>query len=292
MSFILTTADTQATDVLENVEKTFLENYMDGAMPNVLDFAIDVILAFVVFAIGTRLVKWAVKILRRSMERASAEHGVITFVCSLVRYALYFVLILVILSHFGVTASSVIAVLGSAGLTIGLALQGSLSNFAGGVLILLLKPFVVGDYIIENTDKQEGTVTEITIFYTKLLTMDNKAIMIPNGTLSNSSIVNVTAMTNRRLDLRFGVAYDSDIAKVKKILEDIIKNDEAVLQTEDMNVFVSDLLDSSIDMGLRCWVKKEDYWTARWRIIENVKLAFDQEGISIPFPQMDVTIKK
>lgn len=292
MSFILTTADTQATDVLENVEKTFLENYMDGAMPNVLDFAIDVILAFVVFAIGTRLVKWAVKILRRSMERASAEHGVITFVCSLVRYALYFVLILVILSHFGVTASSVIAVLGSAGLTIGLALQGSLSNFAGGVLILLLKPFVVGDYIIENTDKQEGTVTEITIFYTKLLTMDNKAIMIPNGTLSNSSIVNVTAMTNRRLDLRFGVAYDSDIAKVKKILEDIIKNDEAVLQTEDMNVFVSDLLDSSIDMGLRCWVKKEDYWTARWRIIENVKLAFDEEGISIPFPQMDVTIKK
>ena len=292
MGFILTTADTQATDVLENVEKTFLENYMDGAMPNVLDFAIDVILAFIVFAIGTRLVKWAVKILRRSMERASAEQGVITFVSSLVRYALYFVLILVILSHFGVTASSVIAVLGSAGLTIGLALQGSLSNFAGGVLILLLKPFVVGDYIIENTDKQEGTVTEITIFYTKLLTMDNKAIMIPNGTLSNSSIVNVTAMTNRRLDLRFGVAYDSDIAKVKKILEDIIKNDEAVLQTEDMNVFVSDLLDSSIDMGLRCWVKKEDYWTARWRIIENVKLAFDEEGISIPFPQMDVTIKK
>ena len=116
--------------------------------------------------------------------------------------------------------------------------------------------------------------------------------MIPNGTLSNSSIVNVTAMKNRRLDLRFGVAYDSDIAKVKKILEDIMLTDEAVLQEEDKKVFVSDLLDSSIDMGLRCWVKKEDYWTARWRMIENVKLAFDREGVEIPFPQMDVNLKK
>lgn len=291
MRFILT-ADSQATDVLENVEKTFLEKYMDGAMPNLLDFAIDVILAFVVFAVGAKLIKWVMKILRRSMERANAEQGVVTFVSSLCKYALYFVLLLMILSNFGVTASSVVAVLGSAGLTIGLALQGSLSNFAGGVLILLLKPFVVGDYIIENSDKQEGTVSEISIFYTKLLTPDNKAIMIPNGTLSNSSIVNVTAMKNRRLDLRFGVAYNSDIAKVKKILEDIITKDEAVLQDEDKNVFVSDLLDSSIDMGLRCWVKKEDYWTARWRIIENVKLAFDKEGVEIPFPQMDVNLKK
>lgn len=291
MRFILT-ADTQTTDVLENVEKTFLEKYMDGAMPNLLDFAIDVILAFVVFAVGAKLIKWIMKILRRSMERANAEQGVVTFVSSLCKYALYFVLLLMILSNFGVTASSVVAVLGSAGLTIGLALQGSLSNFAGGVLILLLKPFVVGDYIIENSDKQEGTVSEISIFYTKLLTPDNKAIMIPNGTLSNSSIVNVTAMKNRRLDLRFGVAYNSDIAKVKKILEDIITKDEAVLQEEDKNVFVSDLLDSSIDMGLRCWVKKEDYWTARWRIIENVKLAFDKEGVEIPFPQMDVNLKK
>lgn len=291
MRFILT-ADTQATDVLENVEKTFLEKYMDGAMPNLLDFAIDVILAFVVFAVGAKLIKWVMNILRRSMERANAEQGVVTFVSSLCKYALYFVLLLMILSNFGVTASSVVAVLGSAGLTIGLALQGSLSNFAGGVLILLLKPFVVGDYIIENSDKQEGTVSEISIFYTKLLTPDNKAIMIPNGTLSNSSIVNVTAMKNRRLDLRFGVAYNSDIAKVKKILEDIITKDEAVLQDEDKNVFVSDLLDSSIDMGLRCWVKKEDYWTARWRIIENVKLAFDKEGVEIPFPQMDVNLKK
>jgi len=281
------------TSIIEAVEKerNAFENYLEGAIPQLLDFCVDVILAVIVLLIGSRLIKWLVKLLRRSMERANAEQGVVTFVGSLCKYALYFVLLLMILSNFGVTASSVIAVLGSAGLTLGLALQGSLSNFAGGVLILLLKPFVVGDYIIENSDKQEGTVSEITIFYTKLLTPDNKAIMIPNGTLSNSSIVNVTAMKNRRLDLRFGVAYDSDIAKVKKILEDIVQYDEAVLKNEEMNVFVSDLLDSSIDMGLRCWVKKEDYWTARWRIIENVKLAFDKEGISIPFPQMDVNLK-
>lgn len=290
MKFLLT-ADTSFVDTIEK-EKNAIETYLEGAIPGILDFCVDVLLALLVLIVGSKIIKWVVQILKRSMERTNAEQGVVTFVSSLCKYALFFILLLMILSNFGVTASSVIAVLGSAGLTVGLALQGSLSNFAGGVLILLLKPFVVGDYIIENTDKQEGTVSEITIFYTKLLTSDNRAIMIPNGTLSNSSIVNVTAMKSRRLDLRFGVAYDSDIAKVKKILEDIILTDEAVLQEEDKKVFVSDLLDSSIDMGLRCWVKKDDYWTARWRMIENVKLAFDREGVEIPFPQMDVNLKK
>ena len=270
----------------------FLQNFVDGALPGVLDFAIDVILAFVVFLIGAKVIKWLVKLLTKSMTKANAEQGVITFVGSVLRYALYFVLILVILSQFGVTASSVIAVLGSAGLTLGLALQGSLSNFAGGVLILLLKPFVVGDYIIENTDNQEGTVTEITIFYTKLLTIDNKAIMIPNGTLSNSSIVNVTAMDKRRLDLRLNVAYDTDIAKTKDILTKVVLCDEAVLKEEDKNVFVSDFMDGYMVLGTRCWLNKEDYWVARWRIMENIKLAFDKEGVSFAFPQLEVNVKK
>lgn len=288
---ILATETTDLTQIVEGVEKNFIENYVDGAMPQVLDFAIDVILAFVVFLIGTKVVKWLVKLIRKYMEKANAEQGVVTFVSSVCKYALYFVLILMILSHFGVTASSVIAVLGSAGLTLGLALQGSLSNFAGGVLILLLKPFVVGDYIIENQNKQEGTVSEITIFYTKLLTVDNKAIMIPNGALSNTSITNVTAMTKRRLDLRFNIAYDSDIAKVKEILTKVVIGDKAVIKEDDSNVFVSDLLDSSIVVGARCWVKTEDYWDARWRITENIKTAFDKEGVTIPFPQMEVTMK-
>jgi len=292
MISILATETTDVTQVVAGAGKNFIENYVDGAIPELLDFAVDVILAFAVFLVGTKIVKWIVNIIRKSMERANAEAGVVTFVSSVCKYVLYFVLILMILSHFGVTASSVIAVLGSAGLTLGLALQGSLSNFAGGVLILLLKPFVVGDYIIENGDKQEGTVTEITIFYTKLLTMDNKAIMIPNGALSNTSIVNATAMNKRRLDLRFSVAYDSDIAKVKEILNRVVLGDAAVLKEEDSNVFVSDLLESSMSIGARCWVKTEEYWTAKWRMTENVKLAFDKEGISIPFPQMEVTVKE
>ena len=285
------------TSVMENIEQvtqeelSLLEKYIEESFPKLLDFAIDVILAIVVFAIGTRVIKWLVKIIKSSMERANLEQGVLTFISSLIRYILYFVLVLIILSQFGVTASSVIAVLGSAGLTVGLALQGSLSNFAGGVLILLLKPFVVGDYIIENSDKQEGTVAEITIFYTKLLTPDNKAIMLPNGTLSNSSIVNVTAMNKRRLDLRFGVAYDSDIQKVKEILERVAIGDAAILKDEPTNVFVSELMDSYVEMGARGWVKTEDYWATKWRITENVKLEFDKAGISIPFPQMEVTVK-
>lgn len=288
MRFLLNTDET----IMEVAKKGAFENYMDEAIPKILDLGVNVILAVIILLVGSKVIHWLVNLLKRSMEKANAEQGVVTFVGSVCKYALYFVLVLIILSHFGITASSVIAVLGSAGLTLGLALQGSLSNFAGGVLILLLKPFVVGDYIMENADKQEGVVSEITIFYTKLLTPDNKAIMIPNGTLSNTSIVNVTAMKNRRLDLNFSVAYTSDIAKVKNILEEIIKTDEAVLTDEPMNVFVSDLLDSSINMGIRCWVKKEDYWTTKWRIVETVKLEFDKESVEIPFPQMEISMKE
>ncbi len=292
MIHILATEATIADAINSAKEKSVLAEYIDGAWGQLLDFAISVVLALVVLLVGLKLINWIVKVLKKSMEKADAEQGVVTFVCSVCKYAFYFVLILVILSHFGVTASSVIAVLGSAGLTVGLALQGSLSNFAGGVLILLLKPFVVGDYIIENTDKQEGIVTEITIFYTKLLTIDNKAIMIPNGTLSNSSIINVTAMDKRRLDLRLNVAYDSDIAKVKDILTRVVLEDVAVLKEEDKSVFVSDLMDGYMVIGARCWLKKEDYWVARWRIMENVKLTFDKEGVSLAFPQLEVNVKQ
>ena len=277
--------------VAEN-ELGLVEQYLEDSVPKLLDFAIDVILAIVVFWVGTRVIKWIVELVKKSMRRANVEQGVLTFISSLCRYILYFILVLIILSQFGVTASSVIAVLGSAGLTIGLALQGSLSNFAGGVLILLLKPFVVGDYIIENTDGQEGTVSEITIFYTKLLTIDNKAILLPNGTLSNSSIVNLTAMKKRRVDLRCGVAYESDIKQVKEILENVVMEDKAILKDETTNIFVSELLDSCVEMGVRAWVNTDDYGDTKWRITENVKLELDKAGISIPFPQMEITMKK
>lgn len=288
MQEILTQEVTQ--EVTKEVSN--LQAYIDKVLPGFLDFAFTVVIAVVILLIGMKLINTVIKFLKKSLDRGNIEVGVTTFLCSLCRYALYFILVLIILSQFGVTASSVIAVLGSAGLTIGLALQGSLSNFAGGILILLLKPFVVGNYISISSLNQEGTVAEITIFYTKLLTTDNKAIMIPNGTLSNTSIVNASAMDKRRLDLLVGVGYESDIPTVKAVLERVALEDEARLVNEQGDVFVSELADSSIIMGARLWVKNEDYWTAKWRITENIKYAFDENGINIPFPQMDVNLKQ
>lgn len=269
----------------------FLE-YIKSAMPFVIDFLIDLLWIVIILVVGSKLIKFVVKLLKSVMTKGNVEPGLVTFLSSLAKYALYFVLGMMVLSQFGVTSASVIAVLGSAGLAVGMALQGSLSNFAGGVLILLLKPFIVGDYIVENGGGQEGTVSEIGIFYTKLLTVDNKAIMLPNGALSNNSIVNVTAMNKRRVDIEVGVAYSSDLAKVKAVLTDVAMSDEARLADEVVDIYVSDLGQSSVVMGVRVWVQKDNYWTAKWRLTENIKLALDKNGIEIPFPQMEVNLKK
>ena len=183
------------------------------------------------------------------------------------------------------------ALLASSGVAIGLALQGSLSNFAGGVLILLLKPFVVGDYIIEDTNGKEGTVKEIQIFYTKLSTIDNKTIVIPNGMLTNNSITNATAKDERQLDLRVGISYNADIKKAKSVIEKLLSEDASILKEEQMNVFVNDLADSAVVLGIRAWVKNEEYWATRWRLLEEIKVELDENGIEIPFNQLDVHMK-
>ncbi len=267
-----------------------IRTYLEGMVPSLLSFLVRVIVAIIVLLIGSRIIKFLLKLIKKSLDRSKVEAGVVTFLCSLVKYSLYFVLAMIILAQFGVTTSSVVAVLGSAGLTLGLALQGSLSNFAGGVLILLLKPFVVGDYIIDGATGQEGTVSSITIFYTKLLTIDNRMILIPNGTLSNSSITNVTHMEKRRIDLLIGVSYEANLAKTKQVLLDVVKSEDKILPGEPVDVYVSELADSSVQMGVRAWVKTEDYWPIRWKMTEDIKNALDANGISIPYPQMDVTI--
>lgn len=267
-----------------------IRTYLEGMVPSLLSFLVQVIVAIIVLLIGSRIIKFLLKLIRKSLDRSKVEAGVVTFLCSLVKYSLYFVLAMIILAQFGVTTSSVVAVLGSAGLTLGLALQGSLSNFAGGVLILLLKPFVVGDYIIDGATGQEGTVSSITIFYTKLLTVDNRMILIPNGTLSNSSITNVTHMEKRRIDLLIGVSYEANLAKTKQVLLDVVKSEDKILQGEPVDVYVSELADSSVQMGVRAWVKTEDYWPIRWKMTEDIKNALDANGISIPYQQMDVTV--
>ena len=197
-----------------------------------------------------------------------------------------------ILQKYGLDTATVAAALASCGVAIGLALQGSLSNFAGGVLILVLKPFVVGDYIVEDSNKCEGTVKEIQMFYTKLQTPDNRTIIIPNGTLANNSLTNVTAQDKRRIDFTVDIAYDADLKKAKEVIQTVLNQDMGVLADEDKVVYVSALASSSVVLGVRCWVKKEVYWEVRWRLLEDIKLALDENGIEIPFNQLVVHTKE
>ena len=287
---MLLTKAVEGEEVVEEVSK--LAEYVGGKIPGLIDFAIGVVLALVVFFVGTKLIKWVRKIIKLSLEKGNVDKGVRQFVDSMVKFGLYALLIFSIGSKFGLDTTSVAAALASCGVAIGLALQGSLSNFAGGVLILILKPFVVGDYIIEDNKGREGTVKEIQLFYTKLLTVDNKTVVIPNGSLANTSLTNVTAQDKRRVDLSVGISYDADLKKAKQLIEDLLRKDEDVLQNEDITVFVDSLGDSAVVIGARGWVKKEAYWTTKWRITENIKLTFDENGIEIPFNQVVVHTKK
>ena len=280
-----------AVELVRETDSGVISDWLKGLLPWFLNFGFQILLAVVVYAVGARIIKLVRSMVRRWMERADADIGVKQFIDSLVKYFLYFILVVIILTFFGVTTASVVAVLGSAGLALGLAVQGTLSNFAGGVLILLLKPFHVGDYIIEDTHGNEGTVTEITIFYTKLSTGDNKIIVIPNGSLANSSLTNVTHSKKRRMDLEVGISYDSDLKKAKDILYRLADEERDRLKSEEILVFVSELAASEVKIGLRFWVKTEDYWNVRWRLLESIKLSLDEAEIEIPYQKLDVQAK-
>lgn len=289
---MLLIAETAVFEELEELDPTVIEKFLQDLPERALNLGIRIVLALVFFFIGIQFVKLFRRIIKKSLERANADVGVTQFIDSFIKIGTYAILIMVIATSFGVDAASIIAVFGSAGVAIGLALQGSLSNLAGGVLILILKPFKVGDYIIEDTNKNEGTVTEIQIFYTKLTTPDNKIIVLPNGTLANSSLTNVTHAPYRRNEIKIGISYDSDIKIAKKVLQQLLDNDSAVLQDMDKQVFVDELADSSVVIGVRCWFKNEDFWTGRWRLLEEAKYSLEENGIMIPYPQMDVHIQQ
>lgn len=276
----------------EEIDLTVVEKFLRDLPERALNLGIRVVLALVFFIVGVQCIKLLRKIIRKSLERANADVGVTQFLDSFIKIGTYAILIMLIATSFGVDATSIIAVFGSAGVAIGLALQGSLSNLAGGVLILILKPFKVGDYIIEDTNKNEGTVTEIQIFYTKLTTPDNKTIILPNGTLANSSLTNVTYASYRRNEIKIGISYESDIKTAKKILQDILDNDESVLQDKEKNVFVDELADSSVVIGVRCCFENDNYWQGRWRLIEEAKYKLEENGIVIAYPQLDVHIQQ
>lgn len=264
--------------------------WLEDLFPKLLDFILQVALAFVFIVIGMKLIGWVRKILRRSLERNNADTGLIQFLDSFVKYILYILLALTILQRFGVQTTSIVAAIGSVGVAIGLALQGSLSNFAGGVIILLLKPFKVGDYILQGD--LEGTVSEIQLFYTTLKTGDNRKIVIPNGQLADNSLINATASETRRLDIKVGISYDGDIRLAKELLLKLGMEDPDTLKEEEKMpmAVVEDLADSSVNMMLRVWTPTEKYWEVKFRLTEKVKLAFDEAGLEIPYNQLDVHV--
>lgn len=279
--------------VSDNIKEILnLKEYMAGQIPAIVGFGLKVVLAIIVFFVGRKLIRWAVKLMKRSMERARLDEGVVQFACSAGKAVLYTMLIFNIAVSLGVTESSVAALLGAAGVAIGLALQGGLANLAGGVLLLVFKPFVVGDYIIQNQQNGcEGTVARIEMCYTTLLSIDNKKIVVPNGTLSNSTIINVTAKETRKLEIKVGISYESNIQKAKEILEKILLEDpDTQGDRSEMVVFVDQLADSAVIMGLRVWVPTDSYWSVKWRLNQKIKEEFDAQGIVIPYNQMDIYV--
>lgn len=279
--------------VSDNIKEILnLKEYMAGQIPAIVGFGLKVVLAIIVFFVGRKLIRWAVKLMKRSMERARLDEGVVQFACSAGKAVLYTMLIFNIAVSLGVTESSVAALLGTAGVAIGLALQGGLANLAGGVLLLVFKPFVVGDYIIQNQQNGcEGTVARIEMCYTTLLSIDNKKIVVPNGTLSNSTIINVTAKETRKLEIKVGISYESNIQKAKEILEKILLEDpDTQGDRSEMVVFVDQLADSAVIMGLRVWVPTDSYWSVKWRLNQKIKEEFDAQGIVIPYNQMNIYV--
>lgn len=259
--------------------------------PNAFNYSIKIVLGLIFLLIGRLFIKLILKLIKKAFDKSKVEKGVVSFAMSLTKGVLYVLLIIMIAGILGIPTASLIALIGSAGLAIGLALQGSLSNFAGGVLIMVLKPFKVGDYIV--TPNGEGTVTGIDIFYTKLTTPDNRGVVIPNGTLSNSAITNVSKEKIRRVDLTIPVSYDSDIRKVREVLNGVLDaQGNKILKEKDRDIFVSEFADSSINMVYRFWVNSGDYWAVRFAVLELVKERFAAEKIEIPFNQLDVNIKK
>ncbi len=249
---------------------SFFIQYLLSQREWLLDFAKTLLIAVIVFVIGRKIVKFALKITKKTMERKDVEISVQKFVMSLATFAYNIFLIIIIASVLGIGASSIVAIIGSAGLAVGLALQGSLSNLAGGVLILLLKPFKVGDYIISAG--AEGTVQSIDIFYTRIATTDNKVVVIPNGTISNSNVTNTTKQDERMLVLDFTVGLNTDIAEVREKIMKLFEADDRILHDMNKCVVVDKLTPVNIKMQAKAWTKSEDYWDVKYLLLEQISI--------------------
>lgn len=259
-----------------------------GWLPGLAEFGIRLLIAAVILIIGFRIAKSVRKMLGRTFGRMEMEISLSKFLQSMCYAVICGIAVFAAADKIGISSASILAVLGSAGIALGLALQGSLSNFAGGVLILLMKPFKVGDYIICNGN--EGSVSVIGLVYTTLNTMDNKQIVMPNGTLSNSDLINVTAQDKRRLEIKVGIGYCADLKRAKEILHQLFETHPLMRLDEPVVSFVDALAESAVIIGARGWVATEHYWQVKWELTEKIKLTFDEQGIEIPYNQLDVHV--
>ncbi len=288
--------EANATQTVEEAAKNMEESA--GIIRETLDDIIgwlisksgSVLVAVLFIIIGLRLVSVFLKILRRSFERSKMESSVAGFLLSIIRVLCYTLVFITAAAIVGFEVTSFVTILGTASLAIGLALQGALSNLAGGVLILLLKPFELGDYIIENNKNNEGTVISIDIFYTRLRTHDNKVVVIPNGILADNSLVNLTNEVKRKVEVKIAIAYNSDIRQVKEIVYGLLNEDGRILDEEPKDVFIDSFDDSGMTLGIRAWVKTEDFWSTTWDLREKVKTAFDENQIEIPYNRLEVDL--
>lgn len=283
------TALGEVASAAETAGKKLIEFDFSSLIPGIINFGIKLAIIILIWIVGKKLTNLILRVFEKTAEFNKFDISVTKFLMILIRWLMYFVIACMILNYLNIGTASLVAVLGSAGLAIGLSLQGSLSNFAGSVIILLMKPFHVGDYIV--TPAGEGTVKVIGLIYTTLTTVDNREIHIPNGTLSNSNITNVTINPTRLVCLKVSISYSSDIKKAKDLIETMMRNCEYVLPDSEFKIFVSSLGASSVDLEGRCTVATENYWLANWYFTEQIKYLYDAEGIEIPFSQLDVHMK-
>lgn len=270
-------------------ELTNYKQHIDNAISWLWAALPNLIMAIIIFFVGLWVIRFINKMVRKFFERKDYDETLETFLQSFIKTALKVILLILVVTQLGVKSSSLVALVGAAGLAIGLALQGSLSNFAGGVLILLFKPFKVGDFI--SAQGIDGTVKEISIFYTKLTTFGNQIAVLPNGKLSNENLVNYNALDTRRDNIKFGVGYGSNIKTAKDILLQICADNEHILKDPIPEVYVDGLGDSSVNLTLRFWAHNSVFWPAHFYVIEEAKQRFDDAEIEIPFPQRDVHMK-
>lgn len=288
---LLTVSESQAVEeAAKSVEESagIVKETLNDLLSWLISKSGSVLVAVLFIAIGLKIVSVITKIFKSSFERSKMETSVAGFLLSIIRVIGYILVFITAATIVGFEVTSFVTILGTASMAVGLAVQGALSNLAGGVLILLLKPFQVGDYIIENNKNTEGTVISIDVFYTRLLTHDNKLVVIPNGILTNNSLVNLTNETKRKIELKISIAYDSNIKKVKELVYGILSGDGRILKDEPKDVFIDSFDDSGMTMGIRAWVKTEDYWGVTWDLREKVKTAFDENGVEIPYNRLEV----